>query len=161
MFITTVPTGEGPDVIVSAHDGLGGWVQRLFRPLLTAGAVVVVGSLEGPGSAGVVEGPDVESPGGSPVGVVAQIGVPVQVHPAVRGDAEPLRHVGHFRHGAVTVPLLEPAPAPLEDAHAHRGVGLAEEGEVDAVQDQDSRAPRRARTSTACATSSWRASRSS
>ncbi|WP_341358108.1 maltose ABC transporter substrate-binding protein [Georgenia sp. M64] len=27
-FITTVPTGEGPDIIVSAHDGLGGWVTN-------------------------------------------------------------------------------------------------------------------------------------
>jgi arabinogalactan oligomer/maltooligosaccharide transport system substrate-binding protein len=27
-FITAVPTGEGPDIIVSAHDGLGGWVTN-------------------------------------------------------------------------------------------------------------------------------------
>ncbi|MCV2392808.1 maltose ABC transporter substrate-binding protein [Actinotalea sp. M2MS4P-6] len=27
-FITSVPTGEGPDIIVSAHDGLGGWVTN-------------------------------------------------------------------------------------------------------------------------------------
>lgn len=27
-FIAQVPTGEGPDMIVSAHDGLGGWVSN-------------------------------------------------------------------------------------------------------------------------------------
>jgi len=27
-FVTSVPTGEGPDIIVSAHDGLGGWVTN-------------------------------------------------------------------------------------------------------------------------------------
>lgn len=27
-FITAVPSGEGPDLIVSAHDGLGGWVTN-------------------------------------------------------------------------------------------------------------------------------------
>lgn len=27
-FITAVPSGEGPDIIVSAHDGLGGWVTN-------------------------------------------------------------------------------------------------------------------------------------
>ncbi|MFD1505285.1 extracellular solute-binding protein [Georgenia yuyongxinii] len=27
-FINTVPTGEGPDIIVVAHDGLGGWVTN-------------------------------------------------------------------------------------------------------------------------------------
>jgi arabinogalactan oligomer/maltooligosaccharide transport system substrate-binding protein len=27
-FIKTVPTGEGPDIIVVAHDGLGGWVTN-------------------------------------------------------------------------------------------------------------------------------------
>ncbi len=27
-FVTQVPTGEGPDVIVSAHDGLGEWVNN-------------------------------------------------------------------------------------------------------------------------------------
>ncbi len=27
-FVTAVPTGEGPDIIVSAHDGLGGWVTN-------------------------------------------------------------------------------------------------------------------------------------
>ncbi|MFH5823482.1 extracellular solute-binding protein [Georgenia sp. AZ-5] len=27
-FITTVPTGEGPDIVVVAHDGLGGWVTN-------------------------------------------------------------------------------------------------------------------------------------
>lgn len=27
-FVTSVPLGEGPDIIVSAHDGLGGWVTN-------------------------------------------------------------------------------------------------------------------------------------
>lgn len=27
-FVTAVPLGEGPDIIVSAHDGLGGWVTN-------------------------------------------------------------------------------------------------------------------------------------
>ena len=27
-FVAQVPTGEGPDVIISAHDGLGEWVNN-------------------------------------------------------------------------------------------------------------------------------------